>query len=154
MISSPNLANIVKIFNLTEEQALCVADFIEPVTFRRGEFVFREGELSRGMYFIQEGEIILQHDNVVIKKLFKSDCFAEASLLLNHHCLNSAVAVVETQVELLNHANLLKLRAHYPTIAILMITHLQTRLSLASLSAMRNLLLIEKNRHRNPAKYT
>ncbi|MFT6220977.1 MAG: CRP-like cAMP-binding protein [Candidatus Endobugula sp.] len=70
-------------------------------TLSKGDIVFREGEPTRGMFFIVNGAVELCRytstgDSVIMHTARASEMFAEASLFVPHyHCDAQAIAVTD-----------------------------------------------------------
>ncbi len=69
------------------EDLQTIAEFSHPVSFKKGDFLFREGEPSRGFYVVQSGAINLHRVNPsgkeqVLSVFRAGDSFAEATLAM------------------------------------------------------------------------
>jgi CRP-like cAMP-binding protein len=83
----------VALFAQLPSQALYViANFASWKEVARGESLFKEGDLSDGVYVVASGVIVLNQENRVISRLMRNDYFGEIGALLGENRLASATA--------------------------------------------------------------
>lgn len=102
-------------------------------TVRRGEYLFREGEPSRGFYVVQSGAVNVHRVNALGKEqvihVFRAgDSFAEATLASPKGCHADARAVQPTQVLLIQKDGILDLLKRQPELALRMLGSMSNHL--------------------------
>lgn len=83
----------------------------QPLSFRRGESIFRKGQVPRGLYLVTSGQVKLcietnQGDEHVLNICQPGDHFGEVSTFLHRPHLLCAVAVSGVRVQLIEAAAL------------------------------------------------
>ena len=76
---------------------------LEIVDFKKGDIIFRAGEIAGGMYIIEKGEIELQLEGKTVKELKAGEMVGEISML--KHVSSKVTAIAKTDLhtfELLN----------------------------------------------------
>lgn len=67
----------------TKYERTMIADALEPVTFKDGETIMREGEPGDTFFIIVEGKVQVKKNDVVVNELHASDYFGERALIMN-----------------------------------------------------------------------
>lgn len=104
---------------------------IKPLS--KGDYLFREGEPSRGFYVVQKGAINVHRVNALGKEqvihIFRSgDSFAEATLATTAGFPADARALESSQVLLVQKEGFLSLLKHQPELALRMLASMSTHL--------------------------
>ena len=94
----------LELFNeLKEPQLRKLAHIAEDVQFETDEIIYREGDLGKGIFVIQEGEVIIEmllpeHGPVVLYTLKPGQLFGWSSLLLGRRKRARARTAIPTRV--------------------------------------------------------
>ncbi len=99
------------------------------MTFMQGEYVFREGDLGKEMYYLVSGEVTVYHQGNVIRKLSAGEYFGEMAVLANAN--RTADAVVQSKkAEILSISaeNFETLLREEPTVAMSFLREMAQRL--------------------------
>jgi CRP-like cAMP-binding protein len=99
----------------------------------KGEYLFREGEASRGFYVVQRGSINVHRVNAAGKEqiihVFRAgESFAEAALATQTGYPADARALESTQVLLVQKAGMLELLKHRPELGLRMLASMSMHL--------------------------
>jgi CRP/FNR family transcriptional regulator len=118
---------------LTAEDLATVASFTTPVSLAKDEYLFHEGEPSRGCYLVQGGAINVHRVNAAGKEqvihVFRSgESLAEASLASPTGYPANARAVEASTVLLIPKAPLLELIGRRPDLAMRMLGSMSAHL--------------------------
>jgi membrane protein len=96
--------------------------------YRRGDFVFREGDASSDLYYIVSGEITLLQKGIPIRRLVAGDYFGEMSMLTEHpRYADACVESEEAEVVMITQGNLQTLLAE-PNVAMHFLRQMALRL--------------------------
>lgn len=118
---------------LAAEDLALIAGFTQPVSLAKDEYLFREGEPSRGCYLVQSGAINVHKVNAagkeqVIHVFRPGESLAEASLASPTGYPANARAVEPSVVLLIPKAPLLELIGRRPDLALRMLGSMSTHL--------------------------
>lgn len=110
-----------------------VVAFTVPKSLEKGEYLFREGEPSRGFYVVQSGAVNVHRVNArgeeqVIHVFRAGDSFAEATLASPTGCHADARAVEPTHVLLVQKEGILDLLKRQPELAMRMLGSMSNHL--------------------------
>ncbi|HET7536782.1 MAG TPA: Crp/Fnr family transcriptional regulator, partial [Candidatus Didemnitutus sp.] len=110
-----------------------IAGFVVPQALRRGEYLFHEGEASRGCYVVQSGAVNVHRVNAAGKEqvihVFRSgESFAEASLASPTGYPAHARATEAGTVLIIPKARILELLGGRPDLALRMLGSMSTHL--------------------------
>jgi CRP/FNR family transcriptional regulator len=110
-----------------------IAAITLPKTLAKGEYLFHEGEASRGFYIVQRGAINVHRVNAAGKEqvihVFRSgESFAEATLATETGFPAEARAVEPSQVLLVQKAGFLALLRRQPELALRMLASMSLHL--------------------------
>lgn len=126
--------SLVPIFKgLTPKQQLEVARFARPVHAKPGEQLQAAGQRRGRLFVVHSGRVRLVHLNSagqeqVIRMLGTGDVLGEASFILGRGAEHFAFADTDTTMCSFEHADLAKLVASYPDIAVRMLQSATDRL--------------------------
>lgn len=112
--------------SLSGEDLQLIASFASPITLAKGDYLFHEGETSRGFYVVQSGAINVHRVSIAGKEqvihVFRSgESFAEAALASPAGYPADARAVEPSSVLLLPKAPVLDLIGRRPDLALRML---------------------------------
>jgi CRP/FNR family transcriptional regulator len=110
-----------------------VSDIVILKALETGDYLFREGEPSRGFYVVQKGAVNVHRVNPAGKEqviqIFRTgDSFAEAALATDSGYPADARAVEPTQVLLAQKAGFLELIKRHPELALRMLASMSLHL--------------------------
>lgn len=74
-----------------------IADALDPVTFKDGETIMKEGEPGDTFYMIVEGRVRVMKGGAVINELHSSAYFGERALIMNQPRAATVVTVGEVK---------------------------------------------------------
>lgn len=119
--------------SLSGEDLQLIASFASPITLAKGDYLFHEGELSRGFYVVQSGAINVHRVSIAGKEqvihVFRSgESFAEAALASPTGYPADARAVEPSSVLLLPKAPVLDLIGRRPDLALRMLGSMSSHL--------------------------
>lgn len=98
-------------------------------TFLQGEYVFSQGDLTRNMYFIVEGQVQLLENGKVIRSLEAGDYFGEMALLSNTPTIADAIITSEeAKIVLIYPDNIETLLLDEPKVAMKFLRQMAGRL--------------------------
>ncbi|HSH16507.1 MAG TPA: Crp/Fnr family transcriptional regulator [Verrucomicrobiae bacterium] len=128
-----SLRNCSLFTGLPLEDLQAIADFSSSRTLEKGDYLFREGEPSRGFYVVQRGAINVHRVNAAGKEqvihVFRTgESFAEATLATQHGYPGDGRAVEPSQVLLIQKAGFLDLLRHRPELALRMLAAMASHL--------------------------
>ena len=108
----------VPLFQRLEEGAvrdICLA--MIPMTVLHGEYIYRENQLGREMYVIEEGQVQLSRYGLVIGVMQKNSFFGEAALQPGRRLRDrSAYALVDSILALLSKTDCERIAKDYPNL--------------------------------------
>lgn len=115
------------------EDLRSVAELAATRALDKGEYLFREGEASRGFYVVQRGAINVHRVNAAGKEqvihVFRAgESFAEATLATDRGYPGDARAVESSQVMLIQKTGFLDLLKHRPELALRMLSAMAVHL--------------------------
>ena len=118
---------------LPEEDLVTMAGFIHPLALAKDDYLFHEGEPSRGFYLVQAGAINVHRVNATGKEqvihVFRSgESFAEAALASPTGYPADARAVEPSTVLLIPKAPILELIGRRPDLALRMLGSMSAHL--------------------------
>uniref|UniRef100_A0A7C4YHL4 Cyclic nucleotide-binding domain-containing protein n=1 Tax=candidate division WOR-3 bacterium TaxID=2052148 RepID=A0A7C4YHL4_UNCW3 len=90
--------------------------------FKKGEFIFKEGESSYEMYLILKGRVKITKNNVVLNELKSGDFVGEMGVLDRRPRSATAEAIEDTVVQVLDSETLRKKMEEDPLIGALILT--------------------------------
>ncbi|MBV9216664.1 MAG: DUF1003 domain-containing protein [Acidobacteria bacterium] len=128
-----DLAGIV-LFGLLDENELNeLAAVIDASSVKQGEIIFNAGELGDCLYFVRSGEVELfvkdtTGQKIVLTIAEENDLFGELSMLDQRPRSASAIAVVDTELLMLDRDDLLLLFQKQPDAALNMMAAMSTML--------------------------
>ncbi len=119
--------------DLPREELQRIAEMTVVRPLRRGEYLFREGEPSRGFYIVQSGSVSVHRVNAagkeqVIQVYRAGQTFAEAALAMAAGYPADARAVEPTTVLMVPKAEFVELLKQRPELALRMIASMATHL--------------------------
>lgn len=108
----------VPLFQHLEEGAvrdICLA--MKPMSVMHGEYIYKENQLGREMYVIEEGQVQLSRYGLVIGVMQKSSFFGEAALQPGRRARDrSAYALVDSTLALLSKMDCERIARDYPNL--------------------------------------
>ncbi len=118
---------------LSQEDFQSIANFVAMKSLAKDEYLFREGDLSRGFYIVQKGAINVHRVSAsgkeqVIHVFRAGDSFAEATLASDKGYPGDARAVVVSQVLLVQKVGILGLLRRRPDLALRMLGSMSAHL--------------------------
>ena len=131
------LANVLRFSRLfsdiSTEEADAVAAFTAVKRVDKGEYLFHEGQASRGFYIVQRGGISIQRSNAAgrtqVMHVFRpGESFAEGSLAHEKGYPADALAVEESQVLLVRKEEMLEMLRRQPEFALRILGQMNDRL--------------------------
>src|ERR1051325_2186467 len=110
-----------------------IADLAIPKSLEKGEYLFREGDTSRGFYIFQRGAINVHRVNALGKEqvihVFRTgESFAEATLATDKGYPGDARAVEPSQVLLVQRDGFIGLLKRRPDLALRMLASMSAHL--------------------------
>lgn len=106
----------VPLFHSLEEGAvrdICLA--MKPLSVMRGEYIYKENQLGREMYVVENGEVQLSRYGLVIGVMHKSSFFGESALQPGRRVRDrSAYALVDSTLALLTKIDCERIARDYP----------------------------------------
>lgn len=100
-----------------EEILAAVATNLEEMEVTAGETIVREGDISRGIYIINEGEVKIHHGEQVVHTMTEPEIFGELSALDSEPHSASVTAVKDTSLFVLDQDILYELMADHVEVA-------------------------------------
>lgn len=100
----------------------------QPVSFRNGETIFREGDKADFLYVIQEGDVEIRLGNRALGTLNHGSIFGEMGLIDGSPRSATAVAASDVTLIPINEKQFLFMVSHTPYIALNMMRVLADRL--------------------------
>ena len=127
------LANIALFRHLSSEERQKIADFLSPLTIKKGDYIIIEGEFGDCMYLIKAGEVGvytklmmegdtehfagLEQQQLHLATLVEGDFFGEQALLTNERRNASVLALSDLQLLRFSKSDLEVIVANYPRVA-------------------------------------
>jgi CRP/FNR family transcriptional regulator, dissimilatory nitrate respiration regulator len=133
------LANVLRSSRLfsgiSHGEADAVAAFTSVKRVDKGEYLFHEGQASKGFYIVQRGGISIQRSNAAgktqVMHVFRpGESFAEGSLAHEKGYPADALAVEDSQVLLVRKEEMLALLRRQPELALRVLGQMNDRLRL------------------------
>lgn len=127
--------SLVPIFNhLEPEQMKEIMQVVRSVSFKKGELMYNAGELSDSLYIVNQGQIKIYHltedgKEQMIRLLNHGDFTGELALFQQSVHEAYAEAMVDSEICMINGADLEKLLHKYPTIAMKILKEFSNRLA-------------------------
>jgi len=121
--------------DLTADQLLQVEKYIHPVSFKKGETIFKQGDMGDGMYFIQSGYVSVIADLRADGRERRLATFAEGVFFGDMAILENEVrsatvrAEIDTKLLFMSKAEFQKLVDQEPLIASTMLLGISRELS-------------------------
>lgn len=108
------ILNKISIFaGLNENQLYKLFGQLQKIRYKKGEFVFREGQIPSHIYIIQTGKIkLVEEDDGTFFELVQfeqGDCFGESSLIGIMPHMASAQAIENTELIVLSRNGLMEI---------------------------------------------
>lgn len=134
MPCSPNDLAEVDLFKLLDENELAeLASVIDSETVAGGQIIFNAGELGDALYIVRSGEVELfvkdtAGQKIVLTTSEPNDIFGELSMLDERPRSATAMALVDTELLMLDREDLLLLFHKQPDAALNMLAALSTML--------------------------
>jgi len=127
-----HLRGLKLLAGLSSRQLEDVSRRLQPVRFRQGEYILREGDPGEMMYFIESGRVRVERgagQNIwVIAELAAGDLFGEMALLTGNARSASIVALSDIELWSLAQADFDDLVTAYPNLALALSRLLSERL--------------------------
>ena len=119
---------------LTREEQLHVAEFLHPMSARRGDIVSSPGQSESRLLVMHSGQLKVSHtaangQEQILRTVTDGDVVGERALLTGHRPTDLVVAVEDSQMCVFDHADFLALLRSYPDITQRMLLTLSDRLS-------------------------
>ncbi len=119
--------------DLSPEQQDQVATFARPVHVSRGEIVYLAGSDLHRLLVVHRGRIAMRHLTAdgreqVVRVLEEGDVVGEAAFVTGERPDHEAVAISDSQLCTLDHADLVELVRRHPRIAVRMLQSVTERL--------------------------
>jgi CRP-like cAMP-binding protein len=108
------ILNKISIFGgLNEPQLSEVLKLLKKVNYKRDEFIYKQGEPADHIYIIAKGEVKIvvgnESESYELVAFSQGDCFGETSVIgIQPHCA-SALAIVDTELIVLERSSLLSI---------------------------------------------
>lgn len=97
LIEKVLLLKSLSFFEETPETVLAeVAEILEEVDFKKGQVIFREGDVAHDMYIIYKGEVRIHKGEHTLATLKENNFFGQLSLLDTDTRSASATALADT----------------------------------------------------------
>lgn len=79
------LQDVQLLMDSSDELRAQIADVLETVCYKKGDYVFKEGDDAEHFYFVQRGEAVvtLGPKHCVVRELKRGDFFGERALMMN-----------------------------------------------------------------------
>lgn len=103
---------------LNEEELNLLEDYLEFIHFTTNDFVVKQGEKDRSMYFILEGKCKIQRESLEIGTLSEGDLFGELALIVGKPRAASIIALTDLTVSKLTYAIYEKMCDESPELAV------------------------------------
>lgn len=126
---------LVPIFNHLEEQQMNeITNITQPVRYKKGESVYRSGDLSHSLFIVHEGKIRVYRlsengKEQLIRILMPGDFTGELALFSETTYTAFAEAMADTKVCRINRDAFQKLLIKYPTISLKVLAEFSKRLA-------------------------
>lgn len=119
---------------LTHEQQSHVATFIHPLSVRKGDLVYGPGQSASRLLVIHSGQLKVSHLAVngqeqILRTATRGDVVGEREFLTGHRPDDLVIALEDSRMCVLNHADLSALLRDYPDISQRMLRSLSDRLA-------------------------
>lgn len=127
--------SLVPIFNhLEPAQMQEIMQVVRTTSFKKGEMIYHAGDMSNTLYIVNRGQVKIYHlsedgKEQIVRFLEHGDFTGELALFQQTVHESYAEAMVDTQICLINGAELEKLLLKYPTIAIKILNEFSNRLA-------------------------
>ena len=126
VVTESTLRSCQLFFGLPPADITAIAAFVVPKHLKKGEYLFREGDLSRGFYIVQKGAINLHRMSAsgkeqVLHLFCPTESFAEGTLAHVGGYPANARATEPTTVLLVPKAEFLEMLRHRPELALRML---------------------------------
>jgi membrane protein len=103
------------------------------MTFRQGEYVFREGSQGQEMYYLVSGEVSVYHQGKVMRQLTAGEYFGEMAVLANAARTTDAIVTSEkAQILAISAENFETLLREEPSVAMSFLRQMAQRLRQSS----------------------
>ncbi len=123
------LARIPLFAYCTERELLAIAGITRPMRYRSGNYVFRQGDRSQGLFLLVQGTVDILKDGQVIAELGPGANFGEMSMLDQPERSASVRVQAEAEVLLITRAAFFSLLKRDPTLAVKVLWNMLLRLS-------------------------
>ncbi len=123
------LARIPLFAYCTERELLAIAGITRPTRYRAGNYVFRQGDRSQGLFLLVQGTVEVMVDEQVIATLGPGANFGEMSMLDQPERSASVRVQDEAEVLLITRAAFFSLLKRDPTLAVKVLWNMLLRLS-------------------------
>ena len=126
--------SLIPIFQgLKSEEVQTLQKVINKLVFRKGDFIFREGDPSETLYIIYKGLIKItkvseEGKEQIVRLLFPGDFFGQSALLQTENHYANAEAIDSTEVYTINKGDFLKTLERNPDMSFRYILALNERL--------------------------
>ena len=126
--------SIVPIFNhLEDEQMDEILNVVHSVTYKKGEFIYRQGESSDSLYIIHSGKVRIYRlsesgKEQVLRILNPGDFTGELALFKEGTHETYAEAMVDSSICLINRDDLQQFLMKYPSISLRILSEFSNRL--------------------------
>nr|WP_312854638.1 Crp/Fnr family transcriptional regulator [Pallidibacillus pasinlerensis] len=126
--------SIVPIFNhLEDEQMDEILNVVRSVTYKKGEFIYRQGESSDSLYIIHSGKVRIYRlsesgKEQVLRILNPGDFTGELALFKEGTHETYAEAMVDSSICLINRDDLQQFLMKYPSISLHILSEFSNRL--------------------------
>jgi membrane protein len=106
------------------------------MTFKQGEYVFREGTQGQDMYYLVSGEVTVYHRDKVIRQLSAGEYFGEMAVLANDNRTADAIVSSEkAEILSISAENFETLLQGEPAVAMVFLRDMAQRLRQANFKA-------------------
>lgn len=127
-----HLRKISLLAGLSRPQLEAVRQRLQPVRFRRGEHIYRQGDPADGLYMIEKGQVQVEQSDAEgltpLATLGEGEIFGEGALLLDEPRGASVWAVTDVDLWLLRRDDFEDLLLQYPSLALNLSRVLEQRL--------------------------
>lgn len=119
---------------LTREEQLHVAEFVRPVRVGKGEIVSAPGQSESRLLVVHSGRLKVSHlsthgQEQILRTVTDGEVVGERSFLTGHRPVDLVVALEDSRMCVLSHADLSALLRAYPDISARMLRTLSDRLA-------------------------
>lgn len=119
---------------LSREEQLRVVDFVRPLRVRKGDIVSAPGQPTSRLLVMHTGQLKVSHTSTtgreqILRTVTDGEVVGERAFLTGHRPTELIVALEDSQMCVLDHADLSALLREYPDISQRMLRSLSDRLS-------------------------